>query len=415
MKELNIHSSESLEYARAQLLDRRARLAMWIGVPLFAANSLEPWFDFKDPVTFKIQLGVSFVALCMAAFSFTPWGTGHKVAISTSGYLLAVAAFEAIVCRERAFGTAYSDGFPTLFAFYSVLIPLSTLRTAVVGITIIAIISIPEALMTGDIGRVVSAFGTGSTAFVILLSGRHIANKLWEREFLSSRRHVEFVSAVSHEFRNLVASICMLTEELKPGSVLNEGDKSDCHRILASDGKRLRRRVEELLEFGRMLAGAVEYTLEKVDPAELLRDVTAEFQSDVTHRGYKVDLMMADDLSFVYGSRTALATVIWNLLDNAVKYSPECFTVWVRAELVDDRIEFRIRDHGHGVQASEQQHIFHKFIRGDAAKAGGIEGLGLGLYIVNRIVEAHGGEITLESESGRGSTFAVLLPVQGRK
>jgi signal transduction histidine kinase len=387
---------------------------MWIGVPLFAANSLEPWFDFRDSTAVKIQLGTSLVALCMTCFSYSPWGKRYKLAIFTSGYLLGVATFEAVVCRERAFGTAYSDGFPTLFAFYSVLIPLTTLRTTAVGIATIALLSIPEALMTGDVGRVPSAFGTGSTAFVILLSGRHIANKLWELEFLSSRRHIEFVSAVSHEFRNLVASICMLTEKLKPGTILNESEKSDCHRILASAGERLRRRVEELLEFGRMLAGAVEYALEEIDPARLLRDVTAEFQSEVTHRGYEVQVKVVDDLPFVYGSRTALASVIWNLLDNAVKYSPECFTVWAEARLVNDRIEFRVCDHGHGVPKDEQQHIFQKFIRGGAAKAGVIEGLGLGLYIVTRIVEAHHGVVSLESELGKGSIFAVHLPV-GRR
>ncbi len=300
---------------------------MWIGVPLFAANSLEPWFDFRDLATFKIQLGAALLMLVLTGVSYTPWGTRHKLAIFTTGYLIAVAGYESVICYERAFGTAYSEGFPTLFAYYSVLIPAPVLQTAAVGIATIVMTSVPEMLITGDVSRIAGAFGSDATTFAILLCGRHLANTLWEREFISSRRHVEFVSAVSHEFRNLVTSICMLTEELKPGTQLSEVEKSDCYRILASDGHRLRRRVEELLEFGRMLAGAVKYKFEDVDPTKLLQEVTAEFQLDVATRGYKVDLKLADEMPCAYGSRAALSTVIWNLLDNAVKYSPECFTV----------------------------------------------------------------------------------------
>ena len=409
------HSSESLESAHAQLLDRRARLAMLIGVPLFALNSLEPWFDFRDPATFKIQLGADFLMLCLACFSCTPWGSRHKLAIFTTGYLIAVAGYEFVVCHERAFNTAYSDGFPTVFAYYSILIPATVYRVGAVGLATILVTSIPEALITHDFVRVANAFVADSTPLVILLCGRHVANTLWAREFVASRRHSEFVSAVSHEFRNLAASICVLADELKSGTVSSEEDKSECYRILASDGQRLRRRVEELLDFGRMLAGTIEYKLEYIEPAQFLREVAAEFQSDVAPRGYSVEVKVADGLPLVLGSRPALASAIWNLLDNAVKYSPDCFSVWVEAALVNERVQISVRDRGPGIPQNEQPNIFQKFIRGDAARAGGIQGLGLGLYIVTRIVEAHRGEITLKSESGEGSTFTVQLPVRGQK
>jgi signal transduction histidine kinase len=108
--------------------------------------------------------------------------------------------------------------------------------------------------------------------------------------------------------------------------------------------------------------------------------------------------------------REALSCVIWNLLDNAVKYSPDCRTVWVDVAQENDRVAIRVRDRGVGISHEDQQRIFQKFVRGEVAKTLGVQGTGIGLAVARQIVAGHGGEIRLESEPGVGSTFSVLLP-----
>ena len=101
---------------------------------------------------------------------------------------------------------------------------------------------------------------------------------------------------------------------------------------------------------------------------------------------------------------------MWNLIDNAVKYSPECPTVWAEVERAGGFAAIRIRDRGIGIPAAEQAHIFDKFVRGEAAKESSIRGTGVGLAMVHHIVAAHRGELRLDSKTGEGSAFTVLLP-----
>jgi two-component system OmpR family sensor kinase len=105
-----------------------------------------------------------------------------------------------------------------------------------------------------------------------------------------------------------------------------------------------------------------------------------------------------------------LGCVIWNLLDNAVKYSPGCPTVWVGLEQDRATTAIHVRDRGTGVRADEREDIFRKFFRGAAAKAGGVRGAGIGLAMARQIVASYGGRIIVESTPGEGSVFTVVLP-----
>jgi two-component system phosphate regulon sensor histidine kinase PhoR len=94
-----------------------------------------------------------------------------------------------------------------------------------------------------------------------------------------------------------------------------------------------------------------------------------------------------------------------------MKYSPACRTIWVNGSVEGDKVYISVRDQGMGIGAGEQQTIFQKFVRGDAAKQAGIKGTGIGLAMVRQIVEAMHGEIRLKSEIGAGSTFTLVLPL----
>jgi signal transduction histidine kinase len=120
----------------------------------------------------------------------------------------------------------------------------------------------------------------------------------------------------------------------------------------------------------------------------------------------------ATPLPALRADRDALTVAIWNLLDNAVKYSPGNSRIEVRLSLAGGRVMIAVRDHGMGIPGSEQQDVFKKFFRGSASREAHVKGTGIGLAIVRHIAEAHHGEVTLASEPGRGSTFTLRLPLE---
>lgn len=230
------------------------------------------------------------------------------------------------------------------------------------------------------------------------------------RELEVAQLQSDFVSAVSHEFRTPLASLRQLSELLADGRVAGEDRRQRYYDGLRRETLRLHRLVENLLDFGRMEAGAHEYRMEWIDPGALVRSVSEEFGEQVRDRGYQIEIAARPNLPRVRADAEALGRALWNLLDNAVKYSPDSKTVWVDVACKTDRVAIRVRDQGLGIVPREQRNIFKKFVRAASARAAGIKGTGLGLTMVQHIVAAHGGEIRLESEPGKGSTFSILLP-----
>jgi signal transduction histidine kinase len=244
----------------------------------------------------------------------------------------------------------------------------------------------------------------------LLLAGIGLVGRAVSRELAASRLQSDFVSAVSHEFRTPLSSLCLLSEMLEAERVGSEADRADYYAVLSRESRRLRRLVEGLLNFGRMEAGAMQYRFETIDPADLASQVVREFQRDVESRDYVVDAAVHDDTPLVQADRSALSCALWNLLDNAVKYSPGCRTVWVEVGPNDGGAVISVRDRGIGIPLAEHGRIFEKFVRGGAATKAGIVGTGVGLALVRHIASAHGGRVTVESAPGSGSTFTIELP-----
>jgi signal transduction histidine kinase len=247
---------------------------------------------------------------------------------------------------------------------------------------------------------------------LVLLSGSYFIMRSINRERTVARLQSEFVSAVSHEFRTPLTSLRQLSEMLSKGRIPTEDLRQKSYDVLSNESERLQRLVESLLDFGRIEARAFRYHYEDLDPVKLVADVTAEFQEKAAAQGYRIELTLGRDYPLIRADREALSLALRNLLDNAVKYSPDCRTVWVQMAREQGRLAIRVRDRGIGIPASEQKNIFKKFVRGSGSKTAHIQGTGIGLAMARHIVEAHDGEIRLESETGKGSTFTILLPLE---
>jgi two-component system phosphate regulon sensor histidine kinase PhoR len=196
----------------------------------------------------------------------------------------------------------------------------------------------------------------------------------------------------------------------------NRFDSDDSRRraygVLTRESERLRRLVEALLDFQKFEGGAAVYHFERLEIGAFLESIVAEFQEAITDSGYRIELQSPMHKTFVRADGEALSRAIWNLLDNAVKYSPDCRTVWVDVESNEQRISIAVRDRGLGIPVREQREIFDKFVRGADSKARRIKGTGIGLAMVRHIVQAHGGEVVLASRPGEGSRFTILIPVE---
>lgn len=243
---------------------------------------------------------------------------------------------------------------------------------------------------------------------LLILAGSYLIARAVTREAAVSRLQSDFVSAVSHEFRTPLTTFCLLSEQLASGKITNPGDQAEYFTVLAKESHRLRRLVEGLLNFGRMEAGAARYQFETVDPAELVAEVTGEFRKE--GQGRPIEVHTNQGAPLILADRAALACAVWNLLDNAAKYSPASSAIEVDVAAEAGKAAIQIRDHGQGIPPGEQRRIFDKFVRGAAARTAGIQGTGVGLAMVHHIVSAHKGEIRLESAPGQGSSFTLLLP-----
>ena len=227
-----------------------------------------------------------------------------------------------------------------------------------------------------------------------------------------ARLKSDFVSAVSHEFRTPLATLRQLTENLSDGRVGDEGRRQAYYEAQARATSRLSRLVERLLDFGRMEAGALRYRPEPLDLGKLVRSVVDEFEHVVADTGHRIEVTIDPKVPPVRADGEALAQAVWNLLDNAIKYSPGRPAVWIEVADEDGQAAVRVRDEGPGILPEERKDLFREFTRGAAARAGGVKGTGIGLAMVNHIVRAHRGRIRVDSAPGQGSTFTILLKTE---
>ena len=245
---------------------------------------------------------------------------------------------------------------------------------------------------------------------LFLVAGTYFIARAIRRESETMRMQSDFISAVSHEFRTPLTSIRHLSELLTMDRVPSEDRRRLYYSTLLHESSRLERLVEGLLNFGRMEAGARQYHFEETDAASVAHRVVAEFSPQLEQQGRRIVLSGAEAPLHVEADPEAIRVALRNLVDNALKYSPGEPAVWVECGMDDHYVAIRVRDHGPGVSEAERRKIFRRFVRGSAALATNAKGSGVGLAMVRHIVAAHGGEVTVASEPGKGSIFTMLLP-----
>lgn len=242
----------------------------------------------------------------------------------------------------------------------------------------------------------------------MILASTYFVSRSLRREAEISRLQSDFVAAVSHEFRTPLTSIRQLTELLASGRVKNPEKVEAYYRVLDKESTRLQRLVEGLLDFGRMEAGAHPYHPETLHCGALLGDIVGAFREEHELTADALSLEI-EGAPYVRMDKESFTRAIWNLLDNAVKYSSDSVGIEVKAVLKNGKVQISVADHGVGFPPEEQSRIFSKFVRGSAARQTNAKGTGLGLAMVQKIIASQGGTISARSSLGKGAVFTITL------
>jgi PAS domain S-box-containing protein len=241
------------------------------------------------------------------------------------------------------------------------------------------------------------------------VAGRIFAFRDVSRERVVEQMKSDFVATVSHELRTPLTSIYGFAETLQRGDVEFTGPERDTFLgYIASESERLIRIVDDLLSVARLEAGRLDIAHETTEVAGALRSAVAaaDLREDGRHR---FSVLVEPENLAVRADREKLRQVLANLLDNAVRYSPEGGTISVTARTRAGAAEITVADEGIGIVEADQQRVFTKFFRSERVPAG--QGTGLGLFLVRGLVAAMGGRVWLESEEERGSRFTFELPL----
>lgn len=228
----------------------------------------------------------------------------------------------------------------------------------------------------------------------------------------TERMRRDFVANVSHELRTPLSILRGYLETLLENPKQPPAELLRIFEVMERHSNRLNLLVDDVLSLARLEAPGATLDLATVRPAEFLRGVMHDWEKRFETKNLQVELeLLPNELPLLQADEGRLQEVIYNLLDNAVKYSEPSGRVVVRATAEQEQICFSVSDSGVGISSRDLPRIFERFYRADKSRQSGRGGTGLGLAIVKHIAQLHGGSVAAESEPGRGTTVRVYLPL----
>lgn len=237
-------------------------------------------------------------------------------------------------------------------------------------------------------------------------------NSMIERVDNSQRSQRNFVADVSHELKTPLTSIQGFAQAILDDTADTPETRRRAAKVIYEESGRMHRMALDLLDLARLEGGIADLKMSQVDVSALLQSILEKFNPQAQRENVNLQLDVPSDLPILVGDGDRLAQVFTNLVDNALKFTPQNGDVIISAKQTMAGLELSIADSGSGVPQDSLPHLFDRFYQVDESRAGGAgHGTGLGLAIVKEIIQAHGGRIGVRSEAGQGTTFTINLPL----
>jgi len=228
----------------------------------------------------------------------------------------------------------------------------------------------------------------------------------------ASQAKSRFLAGMSHELRTPLNAIIGFSELMLDGMTGNlNDDQRDCLNDILHGGRHLLGMINNVLDLSKVEAGKMKLELESVDIAEVAGEAVQTVRSLITEKGHRLEVNVAPNLPHVWADGSRTLQVLINLLGNAIKFTPPDGKITVSASSLGSKCLISVSDNGPGIRADDQEKVFDAFAQAEAPGEEVKEGTGLGLKLCRQFVELMGGQIWVESEYGKGSTFSFTLPV----
>jgi signal transduction histidine kinase len=249
-----------------------------------------------------------------------------------------------------------------------------------------------------------------SVIVVLMLLGVVLIIRDISRESETTRLRTEFVHNVSHELKTPLTLVRLYSETLQRKEDLEEEEKQEAYEIITKESERLSHLINNVLDFSRIEMGRKEFNFKKGNLSDVVRDTLDSYRYHLEKKGFNIQADIAPDLPEINFDREAMASVLVNLLSNAMKFSQERKEVAVRLFKEKNCAVLQVEDKGIGISPKEISKIFKRFYRVKDKVSAETGGSGLGLTLIKHITEAHSGRVKVESQPGEGSIFSVILP-----
>jgi len=225
------------------------------------------------------------------------------------------------------------------------------------------------------------------------------------------RARDNFLYHVTHELRTPLTNIHAYAETLTKPDFDDEQTRKECYNVIVSETRRLSSLVENILSISQLEVGTARLDIGEVDLQRLLRQMVQDNLGAADEKRIDLSLVLPPKVPKIRGDKQRLSVLLNNLIGNAIKYTPAGGKVQVKLELGPHNLSIAVSDTGIGIAPADQPHVFEKFYRAADESVQNVPGTGLGLAIAREVARLHGGDITLQSAPGKGSTFTVELPL----
>jgi signal transduction histidine kinase len=256
-----------------------------------------------------------------------------------------------------------------------------------------------------------TSFLTLTGLSLLLAGGIYLTHRNVSKELALARLKSDFVSNVSHELRTPLSLIRLYAETLELGRISGPEKQQEYYQTIRKESERLTGLINNILDFSRIEAGRKEYDFRETDMKELVRNTLESYRYQIEQSGFTFEEQIDEKVPPLRVDRESIARSLLNLVNNALKYSQDRKYIGVSLYRQQSSVKLEVIDHGIGIPQEEQSKIFDKFYRVGDPLVHNTKGSGLGLSLVRHIVKAHGGDVAVDSEPGRGSRFIITLPL----